>query len=203
MTNKQWSNGIQTVDEKRAIKRQAILRVAARAFNQQGFTQTTLTNIAEQLNVTKPSLYYYVANKDDILTGILEEAITQLRSVINHVTTVEASGLEKLRDFFFRYSEVVTDDFGACLVLMRINAPAARFRDHYNALSYEVLQAAEQFINDGINDGSITPCDPKYTASALLGTMNETVYWHVVEDRESPKDTAVRFFTIFETGLRQ
>ncbi len=201
MAQTNWTAGIQTVDEKREIKRQAILRVAAQAFNNNGFHQTSLTSLAAQLSVTKPTLYYYVKNKDDILKGIIEIAMGQLYEVINSVKALEATGLEKLRYFFERYGAVVTDDFGTCLILMRINAPEPKFREDYHTLSGEVLAAMEQVIEDGIRDGSIAACDAKYMAAAMLGTMNETVYWHVVQGRESPQAAAERFFKAFEGGL--
>ena len=201
MSNNSWGAGIQSRDEQRQLKRMAILRVAAQAFNQAGFRQTSLTDLAAQLNVTKPTLYYYVKNKDDILRGILEVAMDELRAVIATEQGTQANGLEKLRYFFQRYAAVMTDDFGACLILTRVSALETKFRDHYHTASREVSSAVRQIISEGIADGSLAPCDPKYVASALLGTMNETVYWHLVEGKESAEDTAAKFFTVFEEGL--
>ncbi|MBK8132024.1 MAG: helix-turn-helix transcriptional regulator [Gammaproteobacteria bacterium] len=44
-------------------KRSAILRTAGRLFNQKGFRETSLNDLADELQVTKPTLYYYVENK--------------------------------------------------------------------------------------------------------------------------------------------
>jgi len=196
-----WGEGIQTADEKREIKRQAILRVAARAFNRSGFYKTSLTYLAEQLKVTKPALYYYVKNKDDILFGILELATQQFRQKIEATNHFSGAGLEKLRYFYQQYATVVTDDFGICLILMRINSPESKFCNHYRTLSSEVLNAMVELIQLGLDDGSIRHCDPKYMASAMLGTMNETVYWHVFDERESPIAAADKFFENFLNGL--
>ncbi len=195
-----WGNGIQSRDEQRELKRMAILRVAAQAFNRAGFRQTSLTDLAAELNVTKPTLYYYVKNKDDILKGILEMAMTELRIVIQE-HPLEMNGLERLRHFTQQYATVMTDDFGACLILTRVSALETKFRDQYHTASREVFLAVRQMIAEGVADGSISPCDPKYTASALLGTLNETVYWFLVEGKESPEEAAQQFFTVFERGL--
>ena len=100
MANEMFGNGIQSRAEQREMKRLAILRVAAETFNRAGFHQTTLTDLAKQLNVTKPTLYYYVKNKDDILGGILEIAMVQLREVIGREPQPAASGYDCLHDFF-------------------------------------------------------------------------------------------------------
>src|SRR5579859_3879239 len=51
----------------RALKREAVLRTAARLFNEQGFHATSLDDVARGLNVTKPTIYHYFRSKDDVL----------------------------------------------------------------------------------------------------------------------------------------
>ena len=49
------------------VKREAVIRAAARAFNERGYHHTSLDDIAAALGVTKPTIYYYVANKEQLL----------------------------------------------------------------------------------------------------------------------------------------
>ncbi|MFZ0500715.1 MAG: helix-turn-helix domain-containing protein, partial [Steroidobacteraceae bacterium] len=51
----------------REIKRDAVIRAAARAFNRKGYHNTSLDDIAAALEVTKPTVYYYVSNKEQLL----------------------------------------------------------------------------------------------------------------------------------------
>ena len=206
MSDTGWGNGIKEKDmahreAQRSDKRMRILRVSAELFNQHGYYQTSLDQLASELSVTKPTLYYYVKNKDDILDGILSIAIDQLRSLIAETADAETSGLEKLHTFFLRYSEIVTDVFGTCLILMRINAPEEKFREPYHALSREVFAAVRGLIDAGIADGSIQPCNPKFMASAMIASLNEAVYWHIAQGRKSPKETAEGYWQAFASGL--
>ncbi|MDJ0753617.1 MAG: TetR/AcrR family transcriptional regulator [Ardenticatenaceae bacterium] len=201
-----WNETIQTRAEthraeQHRTKRMSILRVAARAFNQNGYYHTSLTQLAAELNVTKPTLYYYVKNKDDILEGILTIAIEQFQAIVTAAERLDTTGLEKVRRFFADYAHLVSDDFGICLILMRINAPEEKFRRPYRNLSRDVFDGLQRMIQSGLDDGSIAPCNPKYMASALIGTLNETVYWHLAEGRDSPQNTAEKFFKVFEQGL--
>ena len=129
LKRKGWGEGVQSRDEQRQLKRMAILRAAAQAFNQAGFHQTSLTDLAALLNVTKPTLYYYVKNKDDILQGILDVAGEQLRiAITTELDTFpqerpQANGLDKLRHFFKQYAAMMTDDFGACLIFDSCQCP--------------------------------------------------------------------------------
>lgn len=201
MTTDLWTNTDESREALRSQKRMAILRTAARMFNQAGFKQTSLAGLAEALSVTKPTLYYYVKNKDDILDGILEMAMTELRAVMNEAADGR-DGMTRLRQFCRRYAEVMTDDFGASLIMTRISAQDTRFRDTYRQASREVLGAVRLLITQGIVDGSVNECNPKYAASALLGTLNETVYWYLVDGKESPADTLDEFMSIFVDGLQ-
>ena len=62
-----WKNVVLSRDQQFALKRAALLRQAARAFSAHGYHDTSLDDVARRLNVTKPTLYYYFASKDEIL----------------------------------------------------------------------------------------------------------------------------------------
>jgi len=47
-------------------KRERILKAAERLFHRQGYADTTLAQIARDLGVTKPFLYYYFHNKQEL-----------------------------------------------------------------------------------------------------------------------------------------
>ncbi|MEM7331265.1 MAG: TetR/AcrR family transcriptional regulator [Chloroflexota bacterium] len=202
MAGLSWGEGIQSREEQRERKRMTILRTAAQTINEVGFRQMSLDKLATKLNVTKPTLYYYVKNKDDILSSILEVAMTQLRQEIQTVSETNLSGLGKLHHFMQRYAVVMGDDFGACLITSRISAFASGFKEQYHEASREVLTAVRTLISEGIQDGSIAECDPKYVSSALLGTMNETVYWNFIGGKEKPELAFIQFWKFFEKGLR-
>ena len=60
------SNG----DPARASTRERILDVALDLFTDQGFDGTSMREIAERLNITKPAIYYHFASKDEILMAL-------------------------------------------------------------------------------------------------------------------------------------
>ena len=62
-----WNDTVQTRDQQFNLKRTALLKEAARAFSSQGYHATSLDDVAKTLGVTKPALYYYIKNKQEIL----------------------------------------------------------------------------------------------------------------------------------------
>jgi AcrR family transcriptional regulator len=57
----------------RAPDRETILNVAAELFERHGFRSTTMQDLAEQLNISKATLYAHSKSKTDVLVGILEQ----------------------------------------------------------------------------------------------------------------------------------
>jgi AcrR family transcriptional regulator len=54
-------------DQAGASTREKILEVALDLFTDQGFDGTSMREIAERLDITKPSIYYHFASKEEIL----------------------------------------------------------------------------------------------------------------------------------------
>src|SRR3989442_1077411 len=69
-----WS-GTPDREQQREAKRQAVLQAAAQLFNERGFSATSLDDIAARLGVSKPTLYYYVKNKDEILLQCVNQGL--------------------------------------------------------------------------------------------------------------------------------
>jgi AcrR family transcriptional regulator len=81
----------------REVKRNAVLQTAAQLFNERGYHATSLDDIAERLNVTKPTLYYYVESKDQILLECVRTALDLMRSGIAEVSAAGGSAIDQLK----------------------------------------------------------------------------------------------------------
>src|SRR3546814_3371720 len=62
----------------REAKREAVLQTAARAFAENGYHRTSLEEIAARLGVSKPTIYYYAQNKDDLVAAIAARALDEI-----------------------------------------------------------------------------------------------------------------------------
>jgi hypothetical protein len=63
--------------------------------------------------------------------------------------------------------------------------------------------AIRQLLKEGVEEGSIKPCDPKFTAAAIFGAFNWLPYWHRDGSEESYSEIAEQFLTTFVDGLGQ
>lgn len=182
-------------------KRMDVLQKVAIVFAEDGYHQTSVNSLAARLNVSKPYLYYYAKNKDDLLFQCGEVARAQLSEAMEDTSATKMSGLGKLRRFFTKYTEVMCGNFGRCLVLVDRNAlqPETAKRDAYHRRQIE--KAVQKMIADGQEDGSIGPCDPVITARALFGAFNGIPIWFRRGGSLEDRDVAEAYLDLFINGM--
>jgi AcrR family transcriptional regulator len=68
--------------------RERILEVAARLFAERGYAGTSVRNIAAELGIANPSLYYHFRSKEEMLAELLAEPLERVERAVE-----EAEGL--------------------------------------------------------------------------------------------------------------
>ena len=82
-----------------ADTRQRILAIAADLFARQGYTGTTIADIARELGTTTAALYYHFPSKADILGGLLAEPLIAYTRIIEGLDANQPEPAELLGAF--------------------------------------------------------------------------------------------------------
>jgi AcrR family transcriptional regulator len=185
----------------RDVKREAVIRAAAQAFNACGYHNTSIDEIAAALNVTKPTIYYYVANKEQLL---LECILTGLERVLEPFRRPREDGVTarvQLNRMMRHYAEAIASEYGWCMVRAEDLglAPASLWR--IKGLKSEIDQGIRRLLEEGVRDGSIQTEDLKMTSFALAGALNWIAHWYRENQSMTPADIAEAFIRIFNLGL--
>jgi AcrR family transcriptional regulator len=186
----------------REVKREAVIRAAARAFNRKGYHNTSLDDIAATLEVTKPTVYYYVTNKEQLLFQCFLAGVEQIRAAFRDVKDLRLPARERLSAVLRHYGEAVASEFGWCMVRAEDQDLSPAMSRHIKALKSEIDHGIRRLIREGVQDGSIQPCDPKMTAFALAGALNWIAHWYRENQSLTGAQIADAFVAIFEGGLR-
>ncbi|MES2936722.1 MAG: TetR/AcrR family transcriptional regulator [Pseudomonadota bacterium] len=185
----------------RESKRQAVLQTAAKLFNERGYHATSLDDIAERLHVTKPTLYYYVKSKDDILLECVRTALEMMREEIDAVRAAGGRALDQLVACMRSYSNVVTQEFGKCVIRIGEDPlPAAR-RKELRRLKAGIDQQFRHLLAQGIEEGSIAPCDPKLAAFLLAGALSWVGRWYREDGEFTPEQIADQAVALLLGGV--
>lgn len=186
----------------RERKRDAVIVVAARAFRERGYHNTSLDDIASELNVTKPTVYHYVANKEQLLFECFRAGLLQIMEAIEEIESSKANGRARLGAVVTRYAEAITSDFGWCMVQAENQDLSPAMSKKVKALKSEIDQGIRRLIKAGIADGSIRDCDEKIASFAIAGALNWIAHWYRSDDSLTAAQIAERFLQLFEFGLR-
>lgn len=184
-------------------KREAALKTAAHLFLEQGYRRTSLSELATRLKITKPALYYYFRNKEEILVECYKTGISKIEDGLDRALAVTGTGLDKTRAYVEAYATViVSEDFGRCVAMLDDSELSARARREVRKLKRHIDTSLRGYIQEGIVDGSIAACNPKIAAFALAGAINWIGSWYSPEGELRPQEIASEFATLLSDGLR-
>ncbi len=162
----------------RGAKRDAVLLAAARLFTSRGFQGTSLDDIARSLGVTKPTLYHYIANKEEILFECVQRGLAALRACIADTAQHGLAGRERLRAVMENYAGIVTSDFGLCVIRVGEDPLSEPRRRELRRLKGEIDREFRALIAAGMAEGWIAPGDAGIAAYTAVGALSGIGRWY-------------------------
>ncbi len=185
------------------IKRDAVLQTAAHMFLEQGYRRTSMSELATRLQITKPALYYYFRNKEEILVECYHAGIALIESLLDKALVSRGTGLDKVKAYIEAYAKsVVLHEFGRCVSMLDENELSAETRKHVRALKRRIDVSIRSYIEEGITDKSIAPCDPKLASFAMSGAINWIGTWYKPAGPLTGEEIASHFSSLLTEGLR-
>lgn len=185
----------------REAKRQAVLRAAVRIFNERGFHATLLEDVAISLGISKPTIYHYLGNKEQVLLQCVIHGLEQLIEAADAARQEPGRGIDRLRNYLRRYAEINMDDFGRCVIRTGDEALSEEGRKQFRGLKGEIDHAMRTLIEDAIKDGSIAPCDSKLLAFTLAGALNWPARWFSPEGKQTREEVAQQMVDLLTVGF--
>jgi AcrR family transcriptional regulator len=182
-------------------KREAVIRTAARAFDERGYHNTSLDDIAAALGVTKPTIYYYVPNKEQLLFECFRAGLEPIRAALHRAEQARGSGRERLRSVVHDYAVAIASEYGWCMVRAEHQDLGESLSGEVKALKTEIDRGIRRLLQAGIADGSIEVRDPKLAAFAIAGALNWIAHWFRAGRSLSPEQVADAFVQFLEHGL--
>ena len=182
MARKPWGEAVQNRAEQFGLKRTAVLETAARLIRRRGYENVSLGDIADELHIAKPTVYYYFKNKDELVRELITISLGSFLDATDHRSDYPLAdglnGAQRLERFIRRAVRIVLEDVGSSLVTTPSQFLEAGTRDRLNTESLPVLVMGEQCIRDGVADGSLAACDIHSTYLFIVGALRYLPVWN-------------------------
>jgi AcrR family transcriptional regulator len=182
-------------------KKEAVLQTAVELFIEKGYRQTSLDDVARKLRITKPALYYYFHNKEEIYLECYRRGIATVQESLEMIAAHEGSGLEKVAGFILTYTVNIARDFGRFLIRQDDRELSPKGQAEVHLEKRKIDQGLRSFISQGIADGSIRQCDAKLAAFSLAGAINSLATWFVPGGPMTAEQVAAEFAQTLTQGL--
>ena len=182
-------------------QREDMLAEAARLFAQQGFSATSMNQVAEACGVAKPTLYHYFQDKNDLLAQICDSHVHALLALVEEVKAQRLTPDAELRALIERFTRVYADAQDQHRVLtseIKFLAEAERQRllDVERRVVAEFAAAITR-VRPELRDASLH----KPLTMLLFGMINWTFTWLRPDGDLSPEALAALVSDLFFGGL--
>ena len=166
-------------DERRAL----FLVAAAGLFEDKGYANTSVEDIAGELGFTKGALYYYWKNKHEIVQEIHDRALRIINERLDEVAG-ENSAAARLEAAIRGHVEAVMHNRSVISVLLGDFAFSEETLERRRAYAgrFQVL------VEEGIAAGVVRDLDPKVLTYAILGLCNSVARWYRPGERLSAEE---------------
>ncbi len=161
---------------KSAERREAIMRAAVEIINARSYALATMTEIAASLDLRDAALYYYFPGKQALAYACHARSLELFEQLLRRADRTGADGLDKVRRFIRGMLEDA-DAHGPQLYFGDYSYLADTERAHIGAWGERLTAMLEQFLVDGIADGSVVACEPPVVVQLLLGMLIWLAKW--------------------------
>jgi AcrR family transcriptional regulator len=182
----------------------AILRVAAKLFAAHGYGGASMQDIANDVGITKASLYHFFRDKDEIHNTVVIASVRRLLELVEARTRNCSTAAEKMEGFARAHAQHIAENrhfyFAAAegyhaLTQPEIKRQVQRLRDGYE-------ETLRMFIRQGVEDCEFRELDVKLAARALISCLNWMARWWRPDGPQSAEDVASDYVNLLIAGFR-
>ena len=184
-------------------RRQEIIEAAARLFRKQGYAQTSLNDVAAELDTDRATIYYYVASKKELLHEVAADVVAQNARDALEIQRQNEPAPVKLQKLIVALMRSYAANYPYQYVYIQEGMAVNSHGDaHLFKLGQQYERSLVGIITQGMSDGSFSSAgDPKIIAYGILGALNWTHRWFNPAGRLSPDQVAENFAELFLRGL--
>lgn len=158
-------------------KKESIFKTGIRLFAAQGFEATTTLQIAREVGVTEPAVFYHFKSKNAFFSAILEQASTVYIDRIDMKDSSASSAFERLSELIRIHFAVVAEEPALMRILLRacparLENPDSTCVAVYRKARNQLKAGIKKILEEGTASGEFHPVEIDATANMLIAMLN-------------------------------
>ena len=153
--------------------------MAAQVFYEKGFAQTTLQDIADRMNFTKPAIYYYANSKEALFVEIYEGIVVGAIERARVEAQTAGSGRERFERLIAAHMRIFIENVQANSILeVARGVLTAETQSRMKFLEREYSSILRAVYSEGVADGTLADVDSGLVVNTVLGACNMLHSWY-------------------------
>jgi AcrR family transcriptional regulator len=163
-----------------------VLYAAADLFANRGYTGTAVREIVELAGVTKPTLYYYFKNKEDLYVQLLDIAMETFRGLLDESLNSSGGMRQRLVHLFTSIFELFREHIDLLrLVNSVIFGPKGATPDYeFTSVHRKFESVLRDILKDGIAEGRLQQEEVEPVIILLVGIIRSMQAMLVISPSE-------------------
>ena len=183
-------------------KRMQIIEGCAILFDKVGYHNTSMQMLAEEVGLSKPTLYHYFPSKISILYAIHDAHITVLLSGLENRNGEDPAAVLRTACVAM-LNEIATHPGYVRAFMDNYQDLEGEMKDNIRVARRSYFEQIKAVIVEGIESGQFRKSDPILTTFAFLGMCNWAYKWYPpMASKRSPEDVAAALCDPFLDGLK-
>lgn len=179
-----------------------ITSAAAELFNERGFHETSMEDVAEAVGIKKPTLYHHVKSKAQIVAWIHDECVETVGPPLTEYLASDMSASEILRRVAIDIFSLLDDRPGYLRVYFEHHRDLdARARSRIRKKRDEYWANVRRTIERGNESGEFKVSNPTLASMAFFGMCNWGYQWYRPGGSRSAKEIGDYVCSIFLAGV--
>lgn len=180
----------------------ALTDIAVRVFGERGYDRTSMEDIAQAAGITKASIYYHVAGKEELLSRAVRRAIDALNEVLDEALALDTPAAERLRVLLEQTMAITVDLLPEVKLVLRVRGNTKTERWVLAQRRTFDEQVAE-LVRQGVAEGDLrADVEPMFVAKLLLGMSNSVHEWYRPKDEDGKRALIATLLGIAFDGVR-
>ncbi len=182
-----------------ATKRRAVIRSAGQAFRRRGYHNTSMTEIAKTLGLSKAALYYYVKNKEEVLFECHLMAYDAMDEILRKKPVENKNALDYLQTLYIDFVGLLTQSGVSLLTdVDSLNGDnKASVLERRNKIERKIIH----LVKKGQKEGSVRQGQARLIVFFFMGALNWLNAWYDASGRIAGEEIARHFGTQMRAGI--
>ena len=176
-------------------------KTAAKVFNEKGFLETTIADIASTARISKGGIFHYFPTKSEILYHILSEYMdVVLEGLDKDLKNIEV-GSSRIQFIIFHHIDLYDKNTAEAKLLLHEahNLPLKKFKiiaEKEKKYFQIVVNILSEFLNSSTSKEKLTGI-----TFTLFGMLNWVYSWYSPRGPLTPKELSEIIYNIFTKGV--